>query len=228
MADDILETEFERVRSELAAAEIENARLGAKIKGLRAEAEALTQARAAVNGKSRRTSVPKPRTDAIVDVIMATGTEMTINDVVAALHDEGRDHESYESVGSDLAYLVDRGRIARLRRGVYGRPSPDRIVITLTGGSIRQNYIVVRDHLSFFPADAIGEANEQDGQGAKLTLHYAGLPEPERTDIAGHPHLDFRRRGSIRKFFELHKLQSGDKIAIEKQSAYEYRIAPAR
>jgi hypothetical protein len=228
MPDDILEAELERVRSELAAAEVEYARLGAKIKGLQAEAEALARARSAVGGSNRGARVTKPRTDAIVDIIVATDVEMTINDVVAALHDEGRDNESYDNVGSDLAYLADRGRVARLRRGVYGPPNPDRIVITLTGGSVRQNYIVVRDHLNFFPADAVGEANEQDGQGAQLTLHYAGLSEPERTDIAGRPHLDFRRRGSIRKFFELHQLQAGDKIAIEKRSAYEYRVAPAR
>jgi len=49
-----------------------------------------------------------------------------------------------------------------------------------------------------------------------LTLHYAGLPDPVETDIAGSPHLDFRRRGSIRKFFEHHKLRPGDEIAIEK------------
>jgi hypothetical protein len=59
-----------------------------------------------------------------------------------------------------------------------------------------------------------------------LTLHYAGLPDPVQTDIAG-GHLFFRRRDSIRKFFEHHKLQPGDEIAIEKQSGYEYRVLPA-
>jgi hypothetical protein len=226
--DDILGAELDRVRSELAAAEVEYARLGAKITGLRAHAEALTRALSVAGGHSRKIGMTKPRTDAIVDILVAADAGMTINEVIAALRDNGREHESYDNVASDLAYLADRGRIARLRRGVYGRPSPDRIVITLTGGSIRQNYIVVRDHLDFFPANAVGKANEDDGQGAQLTLHYAGLPEPERTDIAGHPHLDFRRRRPIRRFFELHELQSGDKIAIEKQSDYEYRVVPLR
>ena len=228
MSDDILGTELERVRSELATKEVEYARLGAEITGLRAHAEALTRARSATGGYSRKATMAKPRTDAIVDILMGAGTEMTINDVIAALRDNGREHESYDNIAADLAYLADRGRIARLRRGVYGRLRRDRIVITLTGGSIRQNYIVVRDHLDFFPAKAVGEANEDDGQGAQLTLHYAGLPEPEQTDIAGRPHLDFRRRGPIRKFFQLHELQEGDKIAIEKQSDYEYRVLPVR
>lgn len=156
----------DRVRSELAAAEVEYARLGAKITGLRAQAEALGRARSTAGSQSRKAGPAKPRTDAIVDILMAVGNEMTIHDVIAALHDGGREHESYDNVAADLAYLADRGRIARLRRGVYGRPDPDRIVITLTGGSIRQNYIVVRDHLGFFPADAVGKANEDDGQGA--------------------------------------------------------------
>jgi len=142
------------------------------------------------------------------------------------LRDSGRDHESYDNVAADLAYLADRGRIARRRRGVYSRP--DRIVIRLTAGSLNNNYIAVGNHLGFFPADAVGAANAKDGEGAMLTLHYAGLPDPVETDIAGKPQLDFRRRGSIRKFFEHHKLQPGDEIAIEKQSDYEYRVVPNR
>jgi len=35
----------------------------------------------------------------------------------------------------------------RLRRGVYSRP--DRIVISLTAGSLNNNYIAVGDHLGF-------------------------------------------------------------------------------
>jgi hypothetical protein len=222
--DDILRSELEQVRSELAAAEVEYASLGAKIKGLRAHAEALTQALAGKEGHDGKTSIAKPRTDAIVDVLKGADTEMTIKDVIAALHDGGRYQESYDNVAADLAYLADRGRIARLRRGIYSRP--DRIVITLTAGSINNNYIVVRDHLGFFPSGAVGEANAADGEGEMLTLHYDGLPEPDQTDIAGGPHLDFRRRAAIGKFFEHHKLQPGDKIAIEKQSDHEYRIEP--
>ena len=226
MQDDILGSELARVRAELTAAEVEYASLGAKIKGLRAHAEGLNQALSGRGGQSGKADIAKPRTDAIVDVLMASDTEMAIKDVIAALRDSGRDHESYDNVAADLAYLVDRGRIARRRRGVYSRP--DRIVIRLTAGSLNSNYIAVGNHLGFFPADAVGAANAKDGAGAMLTLHYAGLPDPVETDIAGRPQLDFRRRGSIRKFFEHHKLQPGDEIAIEKQSDYEYRVVPNR
>jgi hypothetical protein len=214
------------VSSELAATEIQYASLGAKIKGLRAHAEALTQALAGMRGYNDKARITKPRTDAIVDILMASDTEMTIADVITALHRSGRNQESYDNVAADLAYLADRGRIARRQRGVYSRP--DRILIRLTAGSINNYYIVVRKHLGFFPANAVGAANANDGTGEMLTLHYAGLVEPVRTDIAGRPHLDFRDRGSIRKFFEHHKLQAGDEIAIEKKSDYEYCVVPVR
>jgi hypothetical protein len=149
---------------------------------------------------------------------------MTIKDVIAALHDIGRDQESYDNVGVDMAYLADRGRIVRLRRGVYSRP--DRIVIPLTAGNLNNNYIAVGNHLGFFPGDAVGEVNANDGEGVMLTLHYAGLSDPVETDIRGNPHLDFRRSRPIREFFEHHKLQPGDEIAMEKISDYEYRVVP--
>jgi hypothetical protein len=57
---------------------------------------------------------------------------------------------------------------------------------------------------------------------------YVGLPEPVQTDIAGGTHLHFRRRDSTRKFFEHHKLQPGDQIAIEKLPDDEYRVVPVR
>lgn len=226
MRDNILRSELEQVHSELAAAQVEYASLGAKIKGLQARSEALTQALSGMAGHSGKASITKPRTDAIVDVLMASDTEMTINDVIAALHNSGRDHESYDNIASDLAYLADRGRIDRLRRGIYARP--ERIVITLTQGSLNNSYINLGNHLDFFPADAVGSTSRSGGEGTMLTLHYDGLPDPVETDIAGAPHKDFRDRTSIRKFFAHHDLKAGEKIAIEKRSDYEYRVMPAR
>ena len=213
------------MRSELAAAEVEYASLGAKIKGLQARSEALTRALSGMARHSGKASTTKPRTDAIVDVLMAADTEMTINDVIAALHDSGRDHESYDNIASDLAYLADRGRIDRLRRGVYARP--ERIVITLRQGNLNWSYINLGNHLYFFPADAVGSASRSGGEGAMLTLHYDGLPDPVETDIDDH-HKFLRDRASTRKFFAHHDLKPGEKIAIEKQSDHEYRVLHAR
>jgi hypothetical protein len=62
---------------------------------------------------------------------------------------------------------------------------PDRIVIQLTPGSRRRNYIKLREYLSFFPKDSIGGANEQSRAPKRLSLHFEGSPETIRTDIAG-------------------------------------------
>lgn len=109
---------------------------------------------------------------------------------------------------------------------VYTRP--ERIVITLTGGSLRNSYISLGNHLDFFPAEAVGATSRSGGEGTMLTLHYDGLPDPVETDIAGPPRKDFRDRTSIRKFFAHHDLKPGEKIAIEKRSDYEYDVLPVR
>jgi hypothetical protein len=224
MEDDALGFELERVRAELAAARTEHARLGAKIAGLEAQSQALAKALPGIGGSDGTPRTAAPRTDAIVDILTGVDTEMAIRDVIAALRDSGRE-ETYDNVAADLAYLADRGRIVRLRRGVYNRP--DRIVIPLTTGSLNHSYIPLANHLGFFPADAVGSPNERDGQGAALTLHFAGLPNPVETDIAG-IHKDFRRRPPIKQFFAHHGLRPDEKIAIEKIHDYEYRVLPVR
>jgi hypothetical protein len=59
------------------------------------------------------------RTDAIVAVLEQAGAEMSIQNVVVALRDAGRPHETPDNVGVDLAYLTEQGRVARVRGGVY-------------------------------------------------------------------------------------------------------------
>jgi hypothetical protein len=44
---------------------------------------------------------------------------MSIQDVLVALRDAGRPHETQDNVGVDLAYLAEQRRVARVRRGVY-------------------------------------------------------------------------------------------------------------
>jgi hypothetical protein len=121
---------------------------------------------------------------------------------------------------------------SQARTASVPRPGParkgrtSRIVIPLTQGNLNNSHVYLRGHLGFFPADAIGAANVLDGEGALLTVHFAGLPEAVETDIAGGKDF-FRRRGPWRKFFAHHGLQPGDSVAIERLSAYEYRVVPA-
>lgn len=120
MDEDSLKSELDQVTSELTTAETEYASLGAKIAGLQARQAAL---RKTLTDRERRSAEPSGivamfRTDAIVAVLNDVDAEMSIKDVVAALEDAGRD-ETYDDVGSDLAYLTGQGRVARIRRGVY-------------------------------------------------------------------------------------------------------------
>jgi hypothetical protein len=56
-------------------------------------------------------------------------------------------------------------------------------------------------------------------------LHFEGFPGTETTDITSDV-KSFRIRKPWQKFFERHDLRAGDKIAIERISAYEYRVVP--
>ncbi|HMD26851.1 MAG TPA: hypothetical protein VKH61_22345 [Streptosporangiaceae bacterium] len=125
MGDDALESELDQVTTELAAARIEYASLGARIAGLQARHAALSKAVSGAGQQSRPSGSAAPgyRTDAIVAIMDTAGTEMSINDVLAALRQAGRGHETYDNVGVDLAYLAERGRVTRVRRGIYASAS---------------------------------------------------------------------------------------------------------
>jgi hypothetical protein len=124
MDNDALKSELDQVTSELAAARTKYASLGARIAGLEAQQLALSKALARTEpGASAAGSSPRYRTDAIVAVLEMAGTEMSIHDVIAALGDVGRPGESHDNVGADLAYLAERGRAKRTRRGVYAAAS---------------------------------------------------------------------------------------------------------
>ena len=120
MDDDALRSELDQVTAELSAARTQYASLGAKIAGLEAHQLALSKALAQTQSGA---AAPRHRTDAIVAVLEMTGTEMSIQDVITALGDAGRPGESYDNVSVDLAYLVERGRAKRTRRGVYAANS---------------------------------------------------------------------------------------------------------
>lgn len=120
MEEDGLRAELDQVTSELASARTEYASLGARVAGL--EARQLALGKALARGQRPTAgagAVLGHRTDAIVAVVTASGTEMSIRDVIAALAAAGRPGETYDNVGADLAYLTEGGRLRRARRGVY-------------------------------------------------------------------------------------------------------------
>src|SRR5687768_15565603 len=134
MSDDTVEAELERVNAQLAEARTQHAILGARIRGLEAHHAALTAAMGTTGGPPSRATGGVYRTDAIVGVLTASNAPMSISEVVAALATAGRPGETAENIGVDLAYLVDRGRAVRVRRGIYAavrEDGVDRVVITL-------------------------------------------------------------------------------------------------
>jgi hypothetical protein len=156
---------------------------------------------------------------------------MSINDVVAALQGAGRPNETYDNVAADLAYLVERDRITRVRRGLYGArrhgSDRERIVTTLTQGNIDNGHVYLAKHMSFFPPESVGSPRAGSGEGKPLSLTFEGLAdEAVDTDIVSDKKI-FRRRGIWARFFERHGLVAGDKIAIERMSAFKYHVSLA-
>jgi hypothetical protein len=129
----------------------------------------------------------------------------------------------WEAVAEVIRSLV------RIRAPIHEpRAEPDRIVIPLTQGNISNNHVYLARHLDFFPADAIGGHNKQAGRGTLLKLNFEGFIGADSTDIDP-KHKFFRLRGRAwQDFFERHGLRAGDKVAIERISAYEYRVVPIR
>ncbi len=129
----------------------------------------------------------------------------------------------WEAVADVIRSLV------RIRAAMHEpQGEPDRIVIPLTQGNINNNHVYLAKYLDFFPADAIGGHNKQAGRGTPLKLNFEGFIGAESTDIDP-KHKFFQLPGRAWKdFFERHGLRAGDKVAIERISAYEYRVVPIR
>jgi hypothetical protein len=69
------------------------------------------------------------RTDAIVELVRAASSPLSINEVKALLDDHGQDSD-YQVVASTLNYLTQTNRLARPTRGRYAMPSAPNAVGT--------------------------------------------------------------------------------------------------
>lgn len=103
-----------------------------------------------------------------------------------------------------------------------------RIEIELTQGNINNNHIYLRNHLDFFPREAVGPPNKRDGLGTMLSVAFLGLPAVDETDIAGGNKLFFRSRTATKDFFACHAMAAGDRVVIERTGPLEYAVSPAR
>lgn len=121
-----IETDLEEIDMELAACELEQARLSAKIVGLRAQRDALARHIATQLVPTRDNNdanLPKLREltngGAIVEVLRRSApVPRRIGEIVTALKAAGR-RASYNGVSVDLNALLAQGRVRRVERGLY-------------------------------------------------------------------------------------------------------------
>jgi len=104
-------------------------------------------------------------------------------------------------------------------------------LISVTEGNLRNHHLYITGHHDFFPAECYGQSSAKKGTGRRLTLMVEGLPDAVETDIArdsgnGRPRNFFRKRTWLGEFFEKHRLQEGDVVAIERLDPFTYRVYP--
>jgi hypothetical protein len=114
-----------------------------------------------------------------------------------------------------------------MREEISRDENSNRVVIKVTEPNVRWTHLYLAELVrsGFFPADAVGERNADEGTGKALTVWFAGSATSVRTDIAGE-HKIFRARAPQREFFARHRIQAGDQIAIEWLGGREYRVLP--
>src|SRR5689334_920287 len=91
-----------KVEAELASAELEHARLTARIAGLVAERDGLARALRRVDGVTDKPGSPDlaqvTKAEAIVRVLRDSAQPMRIGEIVAALQEASRPNENYNGV----------------------------------------------------------------------------------------------------------------------------------
>ena len=101
----------------------------------------------------------------------------------------------------------------------------------ITDGNLRQNHIYVNGHYDFFPADCVGASRQSPSPVKPIEIFLVGLNETIQTDIGsdaktGKPRGFFRGRTWVRRFYEHHKIQTGDVLAMERLATRRYRLYP--
>lgn len=142
-------------------------------------------------------------------------------DIVLSLLDRLDRDEQFDLINE----LTERLRIDDNAEVPAPPPENDRIVVRITEGAYQWSYLSLGRRKHFFPQEAVGAPNRNQGIGRELTLHIEGFAAPIQTDIT-RDKFGFRNR-FWREFFDKHHLQPGDRVIIEKIDPFTYRIAPA-
>lgn len=90
-------------------------------------------------------------------------------------------------------------------------------LLKVTPGNLSQSHIYVTGHYDFFPLDCIGPSRKSgNGDATPIEILLDGLNETVQTDIGrnaktGKPRSFFRGRTWVRRFFEHHRINAGDR-----------------
>jgi C-5 cytosine-specific DNA methylase len=104
-------------------------------------------------------------------------------------------------------------------------------LLTVTPGNLSQSHLYITGHYDFFPPDCIGPSRKsRNSDGPQIEIVLDGLNETVQTDIGrnaktGKPRSFFRGRTWVRRFFEHHRINAGDELALERLGKRRYRLS---
>ena len=98
-------------------------------------------------------------------------------------------------------------------------------VLILTKGCFNNNYLLINKAIDIFPKDSIGGGNIAS-KGNSINL-YIGMNDLVITDIDSE-HGIFRDRSWFNKFVEIHKMNIGDEVILEKVTERDFYLYPRK
>ena len=113
--------ELKDLDTELGSLRLEQARLTARIEGLRAERDALAgamQIRSVDSSPGDPALAKLTKNAAIVAVLKSSDSPLRIRQIVELLNEAGR-NENYNGISVYLDTLLKQGRVRRVDRGLY-------------------------------------------------------------------------------------------------------------
>jgi hypothetical protein len=99
-------------------------------------------------------------------------------------------------------------------------------IVDLTQGNINNDHLYLANIMWLFPAACIGGSSEAE-QAPQLIEVHSGIGDPVSTDIAGDKKI-FRKRAWVGQFFQVHRLQAGDQVVVERTGPSRYHVYPLR
>lgn len=95
--------------------------------------------------------------------------------------------------------------------------------VEITQGNLDNDHFYIRDHLHLFPDVIIGGSNVSKLARREARIDWGG-PELALSDIDGERHKFFRRRGWIKRFYQLNRARPGDIVTVEETAPLSYKV----